>query len=1004
MKTQRLFIRISWLLLLPLFIAGNVLGQTTTIDFETAGDGYAPSGTEGSGSTDVFNRANPDIGGNSSYIWAAEDLSLTDPSIVLDNIDISGATSFDFSVDLLTQNTNDWDVVDEVLITYTVDGGAEQNLMWIQSNDDGDNYNAPAALDLDFNGTGDDGEELPALNDGFGAGVGSNFATFSNTDVPVAGTTLSITIQYIGLTSAGEGLYMDNLVITQNTSSVTPTKLAIASVTPSSPEVNESFSVTVQAQDSNGEAGNVDQDTEVQLSKQSGTGNLSGTLTGTITSGTHSIAISGLTYDVVESMDIKASVNSGMSLSASSLKTITFQEQTQEPVAGDLIITEVVGEGVDGGADNGYMEIYNQSSKNLSLDNVEARYYNSNPGDFTQTVPLSGNLAPGAYVVVTQESSEFLNTYGISADYAGSDFYFNGGDDGCDVYHTTNGIIDQFNDNGTSASPWTWNDNNVFERDTTASGALQSSWNENADGNGTPKAMNSVSFLSTAWEGGVDNLWSSAGNWNNGVPDANTDVTIPTGASINIVAKKATADCYNLTIQQGGDLTIGGTLNVNNHLMIQGNASGKGSMINNGTLNLSGQAKVEQYLAETSQSYNWHYVITPVDGATMSLFPGAAYNSNNIYASEWDEANDTWNNITSDDALAIQKGYAVPLDAGEKVSFNGNLISGTQTISGLSYTGTSTYSGFHLIGNPFTAAMDISQLTGTNWTEDVWVRSDGDFQEYNVASGSGTLSNGIVPALQGFWVRVNSGGGSVELDPATLTHNSTNLYKSADLKGLHLSITRGKYTDETVLYADKNANDGYDRYDTEKRFADNEAYPQIYTTIEGHKLAINGVSNIDTKERRISMGFKSEVAGEFTLNMENVQAFENYSDAYLKDNETGETIDLNEDNTYAFETTGGVNQEGRFTIVLSTEQATAISQVGTNGVNVWANDHNLYVHSREAGVASIRIHDIAGKVIYSGQHELQGGIKQLPLNKDAGMYVVQVKMNGKTSVQKIILK
>ncbi len=212
---KKFLLKFSAILLFILIFLNYTSGQTV-IDFETANDGYTPSTTSGSGSTDVFNRSNPDIGGNSTYIWACEDLSLTDPSITLDQIDITGSTSFTFSIDMLTPNTEDWDVVDELLITYSIDGGAYQNLMWVQSNEDGDNYNAPAALDLAFDGTGDDGEELPALVDDFGAGVGSDFETFSTSSIAISGnTTLDIKLQYNGLTSAGEGIYIDNITITQ---------------------------------------------------------------------------------------------------------------------------------------------------------------------------------------------------------------------------------------------------------------------------------------------------------------------------------------------------------------------------------------------------------------------------------------------------------------------------------------------------------------------------------------------------------------------------------------------------------------------------------------------------------------------------------------------------------------------------------------------------------------------------------------------------------------------
>lgn len=215
--------KIVTIFFLIVMYCGYSLAQTTTIDFETDGSGYTPSSTEGSGSTDVFNRVNPNIGGNSTYFWACEDISLSDPCITIDQIDITSATSFNLSVDFLTPNSNDWDTADELLITYCIDGGTYQNLMHVQSNSDGDNYNAPAAIDTDFDGDGDDGQELPAITDEFGAGVGSTFETFTSSDISVSGnSTLDIVLQFNGLTSGGEGIYIDNITITQSTGSTTP--------------------------------------------------------------------------------------------------------------------------------------------------------------------------------------------------------------------------------------------------------------------------------------------------------------------------------------------------------------------------------------------------------------------------------------------------------------------------------------------------------------------------------------------------------------------------------------------------------------------------------------------------------------------------------------------------------------------------------------------------------------------------------------------------------------
>ena len=202
------------------FFTSSFVWSQTIIDFETPDEGYTASGTEGSGSTDVFNRTNPDLGGNDTFLWAVEDLSLTDPSITLDPIDISGATSFTFDIDMLAHHYNDWDNSDELLITYSIDGGPSQNLMWVQSiTDPSSSFNEPVAIDTDFDGTGECAFVLPALSTGTGATgcvVTSNqFETFSSGSISLASnSTLDIVLQFNGLDANDEGIYLDNITIT----------------------------------------------------------------------------------------------------------------------------------------------------------------------------------------------------------------------------------------------------------------------------------------------------------------------------------------------------------------------------------------------------------------------------------------------------------------------------------------------------------------------------------------------------------------------------------------------------------------------------------------------------------------------------------------------------------------------------------------------------------------------------------------------------------------------
>lgn len=202
--------------------------QTTiTVDFETANDGYTATGAYGSGTgyVDLFNRTNanlPNCTNEDGYFWGCEDMNAGTYELNLDQIDVTGATEFTFSIDMVAHHFEDWDDDDEILITYSTNGGSTySNLMWVQMVPS-DAFNGPAALDLGFDGDGDcgAGTTLPSLTTGTQHGCtvsSSDFATFSTGTIALSGvTTLNIKLVFNNFVSTDEGVYVDNIVVTHD--------------------------------------------------------------------------------------------------------------------------------------------------------------------------------------------------------------------------------------------------------------------------------------------------------------------------------------------------------------------------------------------------------------------------------------------------------------------------------------------------------------------------------------------------------------------------------------------------------------------------------------------------------------------------------------------------------------------------------------------------------------------------------------------------------------------
>ena len=219
--------------IIPFILITNFsFGGVTTIDFETAGDGYTPSAVSGSGWTDTFNRINYNASSitEDGYYWAAEDIS-GNPYIDLDQINISGSSSFVLQIDAYVKNDSKMDASDEFKITYSIDGGSSQNLLWFQTMANGsqDGVNEPFAIDTDFDGDGECGASTTlshrtAGTEGGCTSTNDDFATYTSPVVLLSSnSTLDIRLSYYNMTSNDEGLYIDNIIITTD-----PEKCTIA--------------------------------------------------------------------------------------------------------------------------------------------------------------------------------------------------------------------------------------------------------------------------------------------------------------------------------------------------------------------------------------------------------------------------------------------------------------------------------------------------------------------------------------------------------------------------------------------------------------------------------------------------------------------------------------------------------------------------------------------------------------------------------------------------------
>ena len=155
----------------------------------------------------------------------------------------------------------------------------------------------------------------------------------------------------------------------------TAAKLAYTSV-PTTGTAGTAFSVTVQSQDASGNPASPTSNTTITLSKATGGGTLSGTLTGTIATNGNSVTISTPAYSKADTMTLTATATAGMT----GLTAVTSGNIVFSPGAATKLVFTSTAVTTSAGAASGTITVQRQDANG-----------NPNTADAARTVTLSSS-------------------------------------------------------------------------------------------------------------------------------------------------------------------------------------------------------------------------------------------------------------------------------------------------------------------------------------------------------------------------------------------------------------------------------------------------------------------------------------------------------------------------------------------------------------------------------------------------------------------------------------
>ncbi len=477
----------------------------------------------------------------------------------------------------------------------------------------------------------------------------------------------------------------------------------------------------------------------------------------------------------------------------------------------------------------------------------------------------------------------------------------------------------------------------------------------------------------STWEGTTNHDWATATNWDNGVPGATTDVIVPSGLT-NYPTISAAASANTIAMAEGATL-----LGFEN-LTLAGNAT----FTQNHSGGTSGGGKDDDNAI-------YHMVSSPVVGASaISVFPSSSF------VRSYDETTASWVNLTGTDVLAPGTGYSLWMpDGNETITYTGTLYTETISKTGLTSSGATpdpNYNGWHLLGNPFAAALqygvgswDISNLHDNvnvyNSTTGNYLTSDSD------------LPGNIIPVGQAFFVRASAADASINIPLDACVHSSTEVYKESRTNYFALNITNdaNSYSDNTfVRFGQAYANE-YETEDATKMYG-LAAAPQIYTMEGAHKLKINSRRSAED----IALNLEAGIDATYTFT---VSEFSIDGEVILEDKQTGHTEALAANSTYSF-TASPEDPADRF--VLHFNGMTDVEETALEGVQVYAANNAIYVNYNAPASAEISVYTVAGQKVMTAT--AAQGLNSLKVNNATGNYLVRIISAQGTMTEKVFVK
>ncbi len=588
--------------------------------------------------------------------------------------------------------------------------------------------------------------------------------------------------------------------------------------------------------------------------------------------------------------------------------------------------------------------------------------------------------------------------------------------------------------------------------------------------NSSTTAIDGVPFSLIKMVGAAQNINGSASSTLGSVEAAGTGTkTILTKQTISNLTLNGQGVTLSDSVNLRGVLTLtSGTLTTNGRFTFISTADSTAMVATVGTGTVTGNVIAQRFIPGGAGKRKWRFLSSPINvsgsialsqyqddifvtapsgsGGGFDVNPFASNSSIRTYTEStpgtvgfgWTDPTNITNTITTGTGVEVfvrgSRNLANPflnwtVPDNVTIDYIGTLTTGLVTKS-LSFTNNSQTAadGFNLVGNPYQCTIDWQAASGwtrTNMQNFIWVY-DPVLGTYGTISTTGTKSGNLnitryIAPGQAFFVKATTTGASLEFNEnIKVLETPFNFFKNAEAQadvpvlGIYVNDLNDATRSDMCLieFNPESTMNGDDPFDATKFFNDKI---NLYTISDDlQALTINSIKRPETKDTIRLAFFHYDTTnirtGAHRLRFDSVANISALLNIYLKDDYTGNTINIRNQNTYDFNLETDVNSHGnnRFKIIF--DLATGISNDKlSKSLNIFPNPANkeLQIKMLDSELsnssANISITNLIGTEIMSIKQVEMKELLKLDISTLAnGVYLISVEINGNVTHKKFI--